>query len=84
MLCDQSCECRYASFAVSSPSEDLKACGAQNVRVAVWTTTPWTMPANLAVAVNERLDYSVVKAPDGNRCVNTTHIEANWTLADDS
>jgi isoleucyl-tRNA synthetase len=28
------------------------------------------MPANLAVAVNERLDYSVVKAPDGNRCVN--------------
>ena len=22
------------------------------LRVAIWTTTPWTIPANLAVAVN--------------------------------
>ena len=28
---------------------------------AVWTTTPWTMPANAAVAVNEALEYSLVK-----------------------
>ncbi len=27
--------------------------------VAIWTTTPWTLPANLAVSVNGRLDYSV-------------------------
>jgi isoleucyl-tRNA synthetase len=27
--------------------------------VAIWTTTPWTLPANLAVSVNERLDYSI-------------------------
>lgn len=29
---------------------------------AIWTTTPWTIPANLAVAVNEQLDYCVVQA----------------------
>jgi isoleucyl-tRNA synthetase len=29
--------------------------------LAVWTTTPWTMPANAAVAVNAKLDYSVVR-----------------------
>ncbi len=29
--------------------------------VAIWTTTPWTIPANLAVAVNPSLDYAVVK-----------------------
>lgn len=28
---------------------------------AIWTTTPWTIPANLAVAVNDALDYSVVE-----------------------
>lgn len=26
-----------------------------------WTTTPWTLPANLAVAVNQHIDYSLVE-----------------------
>jgi len=26
-----------------------------------WTTTPWTLPANLAVAVNEQIEYSLVE-----------------------
>ena len=30
--------------------------------VVIWTTTPWTMPANLAVAVHPEADYSVVLA----------------------
>ncbi|MGL5925154.1 isoleucine--tRNA ligase [Chroococcidiopsis sp.] len=29
--------------------------------VAIWTTTPWTIPANLAVAVNPELNYAVVE-----------------------
>jgi isoleucyl-tRNA synthetase len=29
--------------------------------VAIWTTTPWTLPGNLAVAVNPELIYAVVK-----------------------
>ncbi len=32
-----------------------------NLAVAIWTTTPWTIPANLAVAVNPSLDYAVVE-----------------------
>ncbi|MBL8763952.1 MAG: isoleucine--tRNA ligase [Phycisphaerae bacterium] len=31
----------------------------------IWTTTPWTLPANLAIAVNPRLDYALVWI-DGN------------------
>lgn len=31
-----------------------------DVRVGIWTTTPWTIPANLAVAVNGNLKYSLV------------------------
>jgi len=29
--------------------------------VAIWTTTPWTIPGNLAVAVNPELTYAVVE-----------------------
>lgn len=33
----------------------------QGAAFAIWTTTPWTIPANLAVAVNGVLDYAVVE-----------------------
>ena len=29
--------------------------------LAIWTTTPWSMPANVAVAVHPRLKYSLVE-----------------------
>ncbi len=34
--------------------------------VAIWTTTPWTLPGNLAVAVNPDLVYSVVEVGENN------------------
>lgn len=37
--------------------------------VAIWTTTPWTIPGNLAVAVNGNLSYSVVEVT-GNEELN--------------
>ncbi len=33
----------------------------KKLQVAIWTTTPWTLPANSAVAVNANLEYSFVK-----------------------
>ena len=38
-------------------------------RILVWTTTPWTLPSNLALAVNPDLDYVVVKHSDGHRYI---------------
>ncbi|MEU0496342.1 isoleucine--tRNA ligase [Mycobacterium sp. NPDC006124] len=35
----------------------------------VWTTTPWTLPSNQAVAVNPDVTYVVVQGADGNRYV---------------
>lgn len=32
-----------------------------NLCLAIWTTTPWTVPANAAVAVNAKLQYAVVE-----------------------
>ena len=58
------------SIYVSMPLKDVpEGCEAelasalQGAAFAVWTTTPWTIPANLAVAVNESLQYSVVQVP---------------------
>lgn len=33
----------------------------------VWTTTPWTIPANIAVAVNKDLEYSLVEGTTGDK-----------------
>jgi isoleucyl-tRNA synthetase len=44
--------------------------GAANlpVSIAIWTTTPWTIPANLAVALSATAPYAVVRVPaDGAR-----------------
>ena len=33
--------------------------------ILVWTTTPWTLPSNLAMAVGEEIDYAIMKGPAG-------------------
>ena len=32
--------------------------------IIIWTTTPWTIPANLAIALHPDFDYSLVKCDD--------------------
>ncbi|PAV25157.1 isoleucine--tRNA ligase [Tamilnaduibacter salinus] len=48
----------------------LKAFGTQDgegdVSVVIWTTTPWTIPANQAVAVSAELEYALVQLDAGN------------------
>ncbi|MEO6593249.1 MAG: isoleucine--tRNA ligase, partial [Planctomycetota bacterium] len=34
------------------------------LRVLVWTTTPWTLPSNLALAVGPDIDYAIVQKDD--------------------
>jgi len=53
------------SLGPNVPSESSDAL--QGASFAIWTTTPWTIPANLAVAVNDALQYAVVEAGEGGR-----------------
>ena len=39
----------------------------QNYDILVWTTTPWTLSANTALAVNPELEYAVVELPNNKR-----------------
>ena len=36
--------------------------GHGDLSVVIWTTTPWTLPANRAVALADKVDYSLVQA----------------------
>ncbi|MGZ4612058.1 MAG: isoleucine--tRNA ligase [Kineosporiaceae bacterium] len=47
----------------------------------VWTTTPWTLPSNLAVAVHPEIDYAVVEAPAGSPHAGTRFVLAEARLA---
>jgi isoleucyl-tRNA synthetase len=38
--------------------------------IPIWTTTPWTLPANEAVALNGELDYVLVSGQSGDRRLN--------------
>jgi len=49
----------YVAFPVKHVTQSLEEFK-DGLRVAIWTTTPWTIPANLAIAVNPDLVYCVV------------------------
>jgi isoleucyl-tRNA synthetase len=53
---DQRTPSVYVKFRVTGPVPNLPS-GAPPVSLVVWTTTPWTLPANLAVAVHPDEDY---------------------------
>ncbi len=55
-------------FQVIDESALIAAChhvpehsGSGPISVVIWTTTPWTLPANQAVALNPELEYAVVQ-----------------------
>ena len=41
-------------------------CKNEDAYLLAWTTTPWTLPSNVALCVNPEETYSKVKAADGN------------------
>ena len=53
----------YAAFPMVSSAKAVANLDPylQSLGVAIWTTTPWTIPANLGVAVNPELTYAVVE-----------------------
>ncbi|KAF0175713.1 MAG: isoleucyl-tRNA synthetase [Limisphaerales bacterium] len=58
-------EVEYADHVSQSVFVKFKLAGEPNTFLLIWTTTPWTLPANLAVAFNPSLFYSRIFA-DGN------------------
>jgi isoleucyl-tRNA synthetase len=50
----------YVKFRLTDESEQLFD-RRRPINLVIWTTTPWTLPANLAVAFNPQMDYYIVE-----------------------
>ena len=49
----------------------------KDLYVVIWTTTPWTIPSNLAVCLNEKLEYTLFEY-QGNRYIVATELLNNF------
>jgi isoleucyl-tRNA synthetase len=43
--------------------------GQERTSFLAWTTTPWTLPSNIALAVSAKTDYATVELEDGERLI---------------
>ena len=62
---------------VDTPGHPLGATLA-GVNALIWTTTPWTLPSNLAIAVNPDVTYAVVRTADGERYLLADNLVAGY------
>ena len=44
----------------------LAKLGVEEAGVVIWTTTPWTLPANMAICLNAEFEYGLYKTEKGN------------------
>src|ERR1700742_1882494 len=57
----------YVRYALTSKAEVLDAALAgKPVFAIIWTTTPWTLPASLAIAFQPQFEYVALENTDGN------------------
>ena len=47
----------------------FKVKGEDNLYILAWTTTPWTLPSNVGLAVNKAFTYIEVEQQDGDRLI---------------
>ncbi len=60
----------WVKFAFANASDDL-----ENASVVIWTTTPWTIPSNKAVAYNPKIAYALYEVEETE--------EESWTKPGD-
>ncbi|MDD5772223.1 MAG: isoleucine--tRNA ligase [bacterium] len=59
---DDTTDSVYVKFQLANPQELLPDLdGKENIYIVIWTTTPWTLPGNVAVAIHPDKDYSAYK-----------------------
>jgi len=51
----------FVKFEVDAKTAEEFGIEGEKISVIIWTTTPWTLPANLAVAFHPELEYSFVR-----------------------
>ena len=77
------CQTTLSSHEVAQGYEDVKDLSAtakfklhdRDEYILAWTTTPWTLPSHVALAVNPEMEYARVKQEDGTYIVAKNLVE---------
>ena len=64
----------FVKFAV----KDGKGILDTDTSFVIWTTTPWTIPANLAICLNKDFTYALVESEKGKLIVLQEMVDALW------
>lgn len=56
----------FVKFKIKQESLPVALANVKELSAVIWTTTPWTLPANLGISVHPRFDYQVVETNHGN------------------
>ena len=62
---DDPCTTVYVKFPMKDDQGKLSHLDLSKLYFLIWTTTIWTLPGNLAIALHPDEQYAVVKAPNG-------------------
>ena len=72
---DDPCTTAYVRFAMKDDQGKLGAYEGKKLSFVIWTTTIWTLPGNLAIALHPRESYAIVKANDEHLIVAEALVE---------
>ncbi|KAF9903138.1 hypothetical protein EC991_004121 [Linnemannia zychae] len=66
----------WVAFNVDQPSKNVKDMLPKDasLQAVIWTTTPWTLPANRCVAVHPKLNYTLFYAKDSSNPTNNNTV----------
>ncbi len=78
---DDPCTSIYVKFAVKDDKGKLADYGTANTYFIIWTTTIWTLPGNLAIALNPVEDYVLLQADNGERYIVASALAAKTMQA---
>lgn len=80
---DDPCDSIYVAFDVTKDNGVLKKMGipADKARFVIWTTTTWTLPANVAICLGPDFDYVAVKVEDAYYIMAEALAEATMQAA---
>lgn len=63
---DDPCTTLFVKFAVRDDKGKLgQYCDLSKLYFVIWTTTPWTIPGNMAICLNAEFDYVLLEVPGG-------------------
>ncbi|MCF6189152.1 MAG: isoleucine--tRNA ligase [Cocleimonas sp.] len=71
-----SIDVKYLAADQNAMAAKFGATDAEDISMVIWTTTPWTLPASMAVTLNEDFDYLLIKTEKGTLVLEESLHEA--------